>query len=468
MNAVDTLFGSIGNTPLLRMQGFDHAIPARIYAKLELANPSGSSKDRVARKILLSARSNSQLASSATIVVPTSGNLGISLAMVANELGYRCICVVADSASDEKLSIMRALGARVIVTPSDIDDENPASNVSVAHQMVTELPGSYYIDSCNNTANHDAHFETTGPEIWEQGEGNIRAFVAAIGSGGTLCGVGRYLKERDPSIKVIGVEPRGSVYARANEPFSQQHFFHSRLESVGSSQVSKNYDADVVDEVLQVTDREAITVTRRLAREQGILAGGSSGLALAGTLRFANAETLKTSDRIVVLFADSGTRYLSTIFDDRWMQDSQSADNEWDEETLETLLGGSGIRPALIFAYGDELVGDVVAKLSAAGVSQLPVLSRDENLIGLTTEFRLLDYLLHEKREGATQTTLVDANVVETDVPTLDRTMPLDDVLKLFTKHKTAIIMEDDPFHGGSRVEGILTQIDLLDYLAKR
>ena len=467
MKAHDSLLDAVGNTPLLRLQPLDRAHPANIYAKLETANPSGSSKDRVAGAILRAAHANGELAAAASIVVATSGNLGISLVMAAKELGHRCICVVADSASDEKLRIMRAFGARVVVTPADIGENNPASNVSVARQMATELPGSYLVDYRANPANPAAHYDSTGPEIWQQSGGSIRVFVAAIGSGGTLCGVGRYLKEQDDSIRVIGVEPRGSGYASATERATQGRFFHSRLEGVGSGCVSPIYDANVVDEVLQVSDREAISFARRLAREQGILAGGSSGLALAGALHYAEAAALDPAENIVVLFADCGTLYLSTIFDDRWMQESRFLDSDWDEETLDALLG-SGIRPALIFAYADETVGDVVAKLSAAGVSQLPVLTRDERLLGLTTEFRLLDYMLREQREGVPQTSLVDAAVIETDVPTLDRTMPLDDVLILFSKHKAAIIMEDDPFRGEPSVVGILTQIDLLDYLAKR
>ena len=190
-------------------------------------------------------------------------------------------------------------------------------------------------------------------------------------------------------------------------------------------------------------------------------------MALAGTLRYLETITVQPEDPIAILFPDNGTRYLTTIFDDRWMQDSQFAENDWEEETLDDLLG-SDIRPALIFAYEDETVGEVVAKLSAAGVSQLPVLARDGKLVGLTTEFRLLDYLLKEKSEGATLHSLSNVDVIEKEIPTLDRSMPIEDVLKLFSNYKTAIIMGDDPFTGESRVEGILTQIDLLDYLAKR
>lgn len=457
----------IGNTPTVQLKTFSQGSLAPLYAKLELFNPSGSSKDRVARKIIESMLRENQLETGSTIVVPTTGNLGISLAMLSCEIGVQCICVVTDAASEEKINMMRAYGARVIVTPANIDDDSPASCMSVAKQMSAEITNGHYIENFNNQANLDAHYEATGAEIWAQFSGRISAFVAPIGSSGSLCGVSRYLKEKDPSIEVIGVEPVGSAYANTDMSGVYERFFHTRLEGVGNSKKSRIFDPSLVDEILQISDREAIHVARRLAKLQGVLAGGSSGLALAGTLRYLESITIQPEDPIVILFPDNGTRYLTTIFDDRWMQDSQFAENDWEEETLDDLLG-SDIRPALIFAYEDETVGEVVAKLSAAGVSQLPVLARDGKLVGLTTEFRLLDYLLKEKSEGATLHSLSNVDVIEKEIPTLDRSMPIEDVLKLFSNYKTAIIMEDDPFTGESRVEGILTQIDLLDYLAKR
>ena len=463
MTARPSLIDAIGQTPLLRLQQFDRDQSPTIYAKMEMFNPSGSSKDRVARSILQSAQESGDLAPGAFIVVATTGNLGVSMAMAANDLGHRCVCVVADSASDEKLRIMRAFGARVVVTPAAIGSENPASSESVARQIASEYPNSFLVDYIVNPANRRAHYVTTGPEIWEQAKGNIAAFVAPIGTGGTLHGAGQYLKEQDHQIQVIGVEPRGSAYTSA----TQGRYFHTRLEGVGNPSITPIYDPDVVDELMAISDREAISVTRRLAREQGILAGGSSGLALAGALRYGEQARLGSDANIVVMFCDSGARYLSKIFDDRWLQESRFLDSEWNEETLDTLLG-SGIRPSVIYAYSDETVGDVVAKLSAAGVSQLPVLTRNERLLGLTTEFRLLDYMLREKSGDAPQTTLEAANVIDEDVPTLNRATPLSEVLTLFSKYRAAIIVERDHFSEDTRVTGILTQIDLLDYLAMR
>ena len=461
------VFDFIGNTPTVQLKTFSQGSLAKLYAKLELFNPSGSSKDRVARKIVENMLRGNQLDTGSTIVVPTTGNLGISLAMLTCEIGVHCICVVTDAASEEKINMMRAYGARVIVTPANIDDDSPASYISVAKQMSAEITNGHYIENFNNPANLDAHYEATGAEIWEQFSGRISAFIASIGSGGSLCGVGRYLKEKNPAIKVIGVEPIGSAYANTEWSGMQEQFFHTRLEGVGNSRKSRIFNPSLVDEILQISDREAIHAARRLAKVQGVLAGGSSGLALAGALKYLETTALQLEDPIVILFPDNGTRYLTTIFDDRWMQDSQFVESDWEEETLDDLLG-SDIRPALIFAYEDESVGEVVAKLSAAGVSQLPVLARNEKLVGLTTEFRLLDYLLKEKSEGATLHSLSDVDVIEKEIPIIDRRMPIEEILQLFSNNKTAIILEDDPFTGESRVEGILTQIDLLDYLAKR
>lgn len=467
MKTDSSILDLIGNTPIVRLPVFDADVSMQLYAKLESANPSGSSKDRVAKLILQNARESDQLPSGSTIVAPTEGNLGISLAMLAGEFECQCICVAPESITEEKINLMRAFGARVVVTPAQLAEDHPASYIHVAKQMSAELGKGFFIEPSNNPAFVESHHRTTGAEIWQQMDGQISAFVAPIASAGTLSGVGHFLKEKDSEIKVIGVEPIGSIYANATVTEKNQRFFHSRLEGVGSTTISNLFDAAVVDEIQQISDREAISHTRKLARSQGILVGGSSGLALAGAIRYAETASLSASDSIVVLFADSGTRYLSTIFDDRWMQDTQFVEEDWDRETLDDLLG-SDIRPALIFAYEDENVDHVVSKLSAAGVSQLPVLTRDEQLVGITTEFRLLEYLLSQNDESAAQTNLNGANVIDDDVPTVDRNMPIDDVLNLFTQHQTAIIMEDDPFTGKKRVNGILTQIDLLDYLAKR
>ena len=464
MKTDHSILDLIGDTPIVRLGNFETDALPPLYAKLESANPGGSSKDRVAKLILQNARESRQLPTGSTIVVAAEGNLGISLAMLAGEFECQCICVTPESVTEEKISLMRALGARVVVTPAQLSTDHPASFVKVARQMSAELDKGYFVEPYENPAFLESHYRSTGAEIWQQMNGKISAYVAPIASAGTLCGVGRYLKEKDPGIKVIGVEPLGSAYAK---PEANQQPFHTRLDGVGSTTIRPLFDAAVVDDIRQISDRVAISHARELARSQGILVGGSSGLALAGALEYRKTAAQPGSAPIVILFADSGTRYLSTIFDDRWMHEAQFGGEDSVHETLNDLLG-SEIRPALIFAYENENVDQAVAKLSAAGVSQLPVLTRDEQLVGITTEFRLLEYLLNQKDEGASQTTLTDANVIDEDVPTLDRDMPIDDVLNLFSQHQTAIIMEDDPFTGKKRVSGILTQIDLLDYLAKR
>ena len=467
MRSYNDLIQTIGNTPLLHLQPLMRKSAANLIVKLEGRNPGGSSKDRVAHAFMKRSQSDASAADKRTFIVATSGNFGVSMSMLASSYGDQCVCIVEDVVSDAKIALMRAYGARVIVVPSDLAEENPTSQFSVAQQLAMEIPDSRFIDYHNDPIVLDAHIETTAPEVWRQSEGRITAFVTSVSSGGTLCGVARYLKERDSSIQIVGVEPQGSSFAAAMRHDEMQiETFHSRLEGVGSARPSRLFDADIVDEIIQISDREAISATRRLAREQGFLVGGSSGLALAGAQRYAEKAQLGADEPVVVLFPDDGSRYLNTIFDENWIQTNRLLPHDWHEETLAALLG-SDIRPELIFAYADEKVNEVVAKLAAAGVSQLPVLARDENLLGLVTEFRLLDYLLNSSTEGAASMTLADAKVIEMGVPTLSPDAPLEEVLQLFSKHKTAVILEDDHFRGTRRVSGILTQIDLLEYLSK-
>jgi cystathionine beta-synthase len=314
-NALDT----IGHTPLVTLQKISKGTKARIMAKLEFLNPGGSVKDRMALYMIEDAERRGLLKPGGTIVENSSGNTGAALAMIAAVKGYKCIITMPDKMSDEKKNLMQAFGATVVVTPTEVPADSPESYYSVARRIAKETPNSYYPDQYNNPKNIDAHFETTGPEIWEQVDGKIDIFVSGIGTGGTMSGVGRYLKKQNPDIKVIAVDPIGSVFydyyktGKVPEP----HVY--KVEGIGEDYLVKAVDFSVIDDMIQVNDKDSFLMTRRLARQEGIFAGGSSGSAVWATLEV--AKKLDEPKDIVVILPDSGSRYLSKIFNDPWMKE---------------------------------------------------------------------------------------------------------------------------------------------------
>jgi cystathionine beta-synthase len=314
-NALET----IGHTPLVALQKIQRDTKARIMAKLEFLNPAGSVKDRMALYMIEDAEKRGLLKPEGTIVENSSGNTGAALAMIAAVKGYKCIITMPDKMSDEKKNLMQAFGAEVIVTPTDVPADSPESYYSVAQRIAKETPNSFYPDQYNNPKNIDAHYKTTGPEIWDQTDGNIDIFVSGIGTGGTLSGVGRYLKKQNPKIQIIAVDPVGSVFydyyktGRLPEP----HVY--KVEGIGEDYLVKAVDFSVIDDMLQVNDKDSFLMARRLTREEGIFAGGSSGSAVWAALEV--AKKLEEPKNIIVILPDSGTRYLSKIFNDAWMKE---------------------------------------------------------------------------------------------------------------------------------------------------
>ncbi len=312
---------AIGNTPLVRLQKTAHDGHANIYAKLEYLNPAGSVKDRMAKFIIEDAEKKGLLKPGGTIVENSSGNTGAALAMLSAVRGYRCIITMPDKMSDEKKDLIKAFGAEVVVTPTDVPADSDESYYSVARRIASEIPGSFYPDQYNNPMNIEAHYETTGPEIWRQTEGEIDVFVAGIGTGGTLSGAGRYLKEKNSNIKVIAVDPEGSVFYNyfKTGKLSEPHVY--KVEGIGEDYLVKAVDFSIIDDMVQVDDKNSFLTARRLAREEGIFAGGSSGSAVWAALQI--APRFEPSANIVVILPDSGSRYLSKIYNDEWMKDQK-------------------------------------------------------------------------------------------------------------------------------------------------
>ncbi len=315
---------AIGNTPLVKLNKIANKTPANIYAKLEFLNPAGSVKDRMALFMIENAEKEGLLKPGGTIVENSSGNTGSALAMIAAIKGYKCIITMPDKMSEEKQNLMRAFGAEVVITPTDVPAESPESYYSTARRIASEIPDAYYPDQYNNPRNIDAHYHTTGPEIWEQTGGDIDIFVCGIGTGGTLSGAGKYLKEQKPGIKIVAIDPIGSVFydyfktGKLPEP----HVY--KVEGIGEDYLVKAVDFSIIDDIIQVDDKESFLMARRLCAEEGIFAGGSSGSVISAAAQI--AEKLNTPQNIVVILPDSGSRYLSKIYNDEWMKEHNFID----------------------------------------------------------------------------------------------------------------------------------------------
>src|SRR5256885_267256 len=388
MHYLNSMLDAIGNTPLMRFNRIASDVPPLVLAKMEMFNPGGSVKDRIGISMIESFEKQGILRPGATIVEPTSGNTGHGLAIAAALKGYHCIFVMTDKASEEKRSLLRAYGAEVVICPSSVTHDSPEHYKNVAHRLAEEIPGAYCPDQYSNPANPAAHYATTGPEIWRDTAGRISAFVAGIGTGGTISGTARYLKEQNPGVKVIGADPPGSVYSGDTpKPY--------KVEGIGMELFPHNYDPSVVDEVIRIDDRTSFYWARRLAQEEGILVGGSAGTALAAALIYARRLTSK--DVIVVLFPDTGRGYLSKQFNDTWMRENNMlVQAETVEPTLHDVLTyrrtHSRTMPLVVSVVPTDSIADVVELLRRYGISQTPVIENG-HMVGSLTENLLLRHL---------------------------------------------------------------------------
>ncbi|KQM17707.1 cystathionine beta-synthase [Plantibacter sp. Leaf171] len=373
MNYADSVLDLIGNTPLVKLNRVTEGIAATVLVKVEYLNPGGSSKDRIATRIIDAAEASGQLQPGGTIVEPTSGNTGVGLALVAQQRGYRCVFVLPDKVGEDKRNVLTAYGAEIVVTPTSVAPDSPDSYYSVSDRLTAEIPGAFKPNQYANPNGPLSHYESTGPEIWRDTEGEITHFVAGVGTGGTISGTGKYLKEvSEGGVRIIGADPEGSVYSGGTgRPYL--------VEGVGEDFWPSAYDPSIPDEIIAVTDAESFAMTRRLAREEGLLVGGSSGMAVQAAL--VAARELPASAVVVVLLPDGGRGYLGKIFNDSWLE-SYGFSEVADDRTVGDILRGKGdTMPGLVHVHPSDTVRDVIDIMTEYGVSQLPVLSAEPPVV---------------------------------------------------------------------------------------
>jgi cystathionine beta-synthase len=450
MRYCESLLDLIGNTPLVRLRSVTTGLAPTVLAKVEYFNPGGSVKDRIAVRMIDAAEQSGELKPGGTIVEPTSGNTGIGLALVAQQRGYHCIFVCPDKVSGDKINTLRAYGAEVVVCPTAVAPEDPRSYYSVSDRLARETPGGWKPDQYANVNNPRSHYETTGPELWEQTEGRITHFVAGVGTGGTISGTGRYLKEHGP-VRVIGADPEGSVYSGGTgRPYL--------VEGVGEDFWPSTYDRDICDEIVAVSDADSFAMTRRLAREEGLLVGGSCGMAVVAALRV--AERAGPDDVIVVLLPDGGRGYLSKIFSDAWMADYGFLRGSAETTVLDVLRGKSGETPSLVHGHPNETIREAIDILREYGVSQMPVVRAEPpvtagEVVGSVSEKALMDALF------TGHASLADA--VE---PHMSAPLPIIGSGEPVTA-ATAALTDADALlvHVDGKPAGIITRQDLLGHL---
>lgn len=451
-NAHESVITAIGNTPLVKLQRVTEGFQANVWAKVEFVNPGSSVKDRIALHIINQAEARGELKPGGTIVEATSGNTGAGLAMIAAVRGYKCIFVLPDKQSEEKRAALRAFGAKVVVTPTNVEPEDPRSYYSVAKRLAVETPNAFYANQYHNPDNPEAHYLSTGPELWDQVEGEIDVFIAGLGTGGTVSGIGRYLKEKKPDVQIVGVDPVGSIYYDYFKTGNMVEPFSYVLEGIGEDFLPSTMDFTYVDEVIRVTDPECFTFTRRLAQEEGLMVGGSCGAALAGVVRY-----LEQHDRpglnIVVLLPDSGSRYLSKIYNDKWMEENGFLTPQPEFGTVGDVMDALGDR-SVIECTSATSASDAGALMRQHGISQMPVLD-DGKIRGVLTERALLDAALN----GGIPDGIGD--LVGDDYATVTRHSSVASASDLLRKVRVALVLDN------KKLTGVLTRIDLIDHVAR-
>ncbi|PVX45066.1 cystathionine beta-synthase [Flavobacterium sp. 103] len=434
MEYSENILGTIGNTPLVKLNKVTAEVDALVLAKVETFNPGNSVKDRMAVKMIEDAEADGRLQPGGTIIEGTSGNTGMGLALVAIIKGYKLICVISDKQSKEKMDILRAVGAKVVVCPTDVEPTDPRSYYSVSKRLAEETPNSWYVNQYDNLSNSLAHYEQTGPEIWKQTEGKITHFVVGVGTGGTISGVGKFLKEKNPNIKIWGIDTYGSVFKKYHETgiFDENEIYSYITEGIGEDILPKNVDFSLIDGFTKVTDKDAAVYTRKIALEEGIFVGNSAGAAVKGLLQL--KEHFKPEDVVVVLFHDSGSRYVGKMFNDDWMRERGFM--EEDVTKAEDVIKDHIDKP-LIVVRTEELVSHAIDRMRKYNISQIPVVDIN-GFVGSVDETDLFRSYMADKN-------VIDKPIKEVmgkPFPVVKLSTSIEEVSKFFTKDNDAVLVE--------------------------
>jgi cystathionine beta-synthase len=454
----DNVLETIGWTPLIRLNHVTRGIRTPIYAKAEFFNPGGSVKDRIGLPIIERAEREGRLKPGGTIVEGTSGNTGVGLAIAAALRGYKCIFTMPDKMSQEKVRLLKAFGADVIVTPTAVPPDHPDHYLMMAKRIASEIPNAILADQFYNDANPEAHYATTGPELWQQTDGKITHFVAAAGTGGTLTGVGRYLKERNKKVKIIAGDPAGSILAEYWRSKGKNKIEGTpyKIEGIGQDKVPGTLDMRLIDEYYTVSDKEAFAMARRLTREEGLFVGGSSGLIASVALKIAR-ELDDPNAMVVTILCDTGERYLSKLYSDEWMRENQMLDAP--RVALHTVLGRkNGTAPSVVSVAPGATVRQAIGLMSLHDVSQLPVMD-GSNCIGSVSDWSLSQKSLENPK--LLDTTI--SEIMDSPFPMVASDQPVDSVVKLLSKSNPAVLVQE---HGV--VQGIVTRSDMLHFMMSR
>ena len=449
MQYEENILGTIGNTPLVKLNKVIKGIDALVLAKVETFNPGNSVKDRMAVKMIEDAEADGRLKPGGTIIEGTSGNTGMGLALVAIIKGYKLICVISDKQSKEKMDILRAVGAKVVVCPTDVEPTDPRSYYSVSKRLAEETPNSWYVNQYDNPSNALAHYEQTGPEIWKQTEGKITHFVSGVGTGGTISGIGKYVKEKNPNIKIWGIDTYGSVFKKYHETgiFDENEIYSYITEGIGEDILPKNVDFSLIDGFTKVTDKDAAVYTRKIALEEGIFVGNSAGAAVKGLLQL--KEHFKPEDVVVVLFHDSGSRYVGKMFNDDWMRERGFLDENITkaEDVIQ-----DHIEKPLIVARTEELVSHAIERMRKYKISQIPVIDIN-GFVGSLDESDLFQSYVNDKNTAERPI----REVMGKSYPIVKLGTTIEEVSKLFTKENQAVLLDL-----GNGRHHIITKYDII------
>ncbi len=452
MEYAKNILATIGNTPLVKLNTIVDSMDALVLAKVETFNPGNSVKDRMALKMVEDAEADGRLKPGGTIIEGTSGNTGMGLALAAIVKGYKCIFVITDKQSKEKMDILRAVGAEVIVCPTNVEPEDERSYYSVSKRLGEETPNSWYVNQYDNPSNAIAHYEQTGPEIWKQTDGKVTHFVVGVGTGGTISGVGKYLKEKNPAIKIWGVDTYGSVFKKYHETgiFDENEIYPYITEGIGEDILPENVDFSVIDGFTKVTDKDAAVYTRKLAKEEGIFVGNSAGSAIKGTLQL--QEKFSKDDVVVVLFHDHGSRYVGKMFNDDWMRDRGFLDAEI---TVANDLIKNHVDKPLVTVKTEELVSHALDRMRQYNISQIPVVD-NSGFVGSVDESDLFRGYFEDKN-------IADKpikEVMRAPFPIVSKDASVEQVSKLINKENEAVLvdLENGDFH-------IITKHDVINVI---